>query len=115
MVIFVWDSFELLPQLQSQLQIFLCKPKSGDFQDDCAGVRHWVILVAARKVRKISYSIEVGTSEVRVLTIGLSPVIRLGLRNPGKKEKKDMVRRYVGYLPCLARKPRDHNDSPISN
>ena len=26
--------------------------KVGDFQDDCASVRHWVILVAPKRVRK---------------------------------------------------------------
>ena len=31
---------------------------------------------------------EVGISEVKVLNFGLSPVIRLGLRNPRKKERK---------------------------
>jgi len=42
-------------------------------EDDCAGVQHWVILVAPRRVRKMNSSIEVGTSEVRVLTVGLHP------------------------------------------
>ena len=28
--------------------------KVGDFQYDCAGVRHWVILVTPRRVRKIN-------------------------------------------------------------
>ena len=62
--------------------------KVGDFQNDCAGVRHWIILVASRSVRKMNYSIEVGTSEVRVLTFGLSPLIKLGIRYPRKKERK---------------------------
>ena len=36
----------------------------------------------------MNLSTVVGTSKVRVLTFGLSPVIRLGLRNPKKKKKK---------------------------
>jgi len=53
----------------------------------------WVIGVAPRRVRKIMLSIEVHTSKARVRTFGLSPVIRLGLRNPRKKErpKKERV------------------------
>ena len=52
--------------------------KAGDFQEswgfprNCAGVRYWVILVAPRRVQKINQSIEVGTSELRVSTFGLS-------------------------------------------
>jgi len=36
----------------------------GDFEaifDDCIGVRHWVILVVPRRVRKINESIKVAT------------------------------------------------------
>ena len=38
---------------------------------NCAGIRHCVILVAPGRVRKINQSIEVGTSEHRVLIFGL--------------------------------------------
>jgi len=48
----------------------------------------WIIGVAPRRVRKMNWSIEVRTSKVRVVPFGLSPVIRLGLRNQRKKERK---------------------------
>jgi len=36
----------------------------------------------------MNFSIEVGTSEVNVLTFGLSPLIKLGICYPRKKERK---------------------------
>ena len=47
-----------------------------------------MILVAPRRVRKTIYSIEVGTSEVRVLTFGLSPIIKSDIRHPRKNEDR---------------------------
>jgi len=61
--------------LSTNLKIFdiaLREVGSWAFPRNCAGVRHWVILVAPRRVRKINHSIEVRTSEVKVSTIGLS-------------------------------------------
>ena len=46
--------------------------ESCGFPRNCAGVRHCVILVDQRRVKTINSSIEVGTSEHRVLTVGLS-------------------------------------------
>jgi len=61
MAIFVWDSFELLPQLAPD----------------------------ARPLRLLKMILkEVGTSKVKGLTFGLGPVIRLGIRRPRKKKRK---------------------------
>jgi len=56
----------------------LNKERCG-FPRNWAGVRHCVILVAPKRVRKINQSIEVGTNEHIVLTFGLSLVIKLGI------------------------------------
>jgi len=48
--------------------------ESFGFPRNYAGVRHCVILVAPRRVRKINYSTEVGTSEHRVLKFGLKEI-----------------------------------------
>ena len=72
-----------------RILIFSRTPKSWDcsqdrswgFPKNCAGGRHWVILVDPRRPRKINQSIEVWTSEVRVLTFELrstlTPYVRL--------------------------------------
>jgi len=65
-----------------------------------------------KKSTEISYSIEVGTSEVRVLTFGISLVIRLGLRNPRKKERKDRKRRYVGDSQSWVHSPLAREETP---
>jgi len=51
--------------------------KVGDFQNDCVGIRHWVISLAPRRVRKMNQSIKVRTSKVRVLTFGLRPNVNI--------------------------------------
>ena len=56
----------------------------GDFQDDCAGVRHWVILLAPRRVRQTIYFNR--SWDKRSENINVRP--KLGLRHQRKKERK---------------------------
>ena len=51
---------------------------------------------------------EVGTSEVRVLTFGLSPVIKLSIRHPRKKERKQ-TNKQIFYWQCTKQRP-NHQD-----
>jgi len=62
----------------------------------------WVIGVTARGVRKIIYSIEVGTNEVRMVTLGLSRwrTLRTQKTVPDQRTRAYLVKGRRNQIPC---------------